>query len=130
VRKGVAFGLFFGWIYLIAYIIYSIGFIASFLLSDHEGYENLNLSNILIVSYLFASYTEKIDMFSIIGQIVIIFALNTTFFAYVSPFLQSLAEAQGAIAPVFRLIDQVHPSISTATWSICSDYVGRGNKFE
>ncbi|CAF3859215.1 unnamed protein product [Rotaria sp. Silwood1] len=86
VRKGAAFGLLNGWIYLIGYIIYSISFIYGSFLMHHEGLQRLSFSDLLMI--------------------VIILGRAITRIAFFGPFFQLLEEARGALAPVFRLIDE------------------------
>ncbi|CAF4302925.1 unnamed protein product, partial [Rotaria sp. Silwood2] len=85
-RKGAVFGLLGGWIYLIGYLIYSIGFAFGLSLMSHEGYDRLSFSDLLVI--------------------IIPLARIITNIAFVSPFFQLLEEARGALAPVFRLIDE------------------------
>ncbi|CAF4962872.1 unnamed protein product, partial [Rotaria sp. Silwood1] len=47
VRKGAAFGLLAGWIYLIACIIYSVGFAFGSSLMHHEGHDRLSFSDLI-----------------------------------------------------------------------------------
>ncbi|CAF4842339.1 unnamed protein product, partial [Rotaria sp. Silwood1] len=86
VRQGAVFGIYSGWLSLINYLVYSIGFIFGSLLKPSEDQHNSNISDILVVTSIFAQ------------------CLN--FFSYIGPDFQSLSEARGAAAAVFRLIDE------------------------
>ncbi|CAF1421742.1 unnamed protein product, partial [Rotaria sordida] len=86
IRKGAAFGLLAGWIYLIGYIIYSVGFAFGSSLMHQEGHKKLSFSDLLVI--------------------VVTLARLITNIAFVSPFFQLLEEARGALMPVFRLIDE------------------------
>ncbi|CAF3833164.1 unnamed protein product, partial [Rotaria sp. Silwood1] len=83
VRKGAMFGLLVGWVYLIGYIIYSVGFAFGSSLMHRE---EISFNDLLVI--------------------VITLARVITNIAFVSPSLQVLEEARGALAPVFRLIDE------------------------
>ncbi|CAF1234636.1 unnamed protein product [Rotaria sordida] len=86
IRKGAVFGIFIGWLSLITYLVYSVGFIFGSLLMSHKDDHTLNISDILVV--------------------VSIFATGLNFFSFIGPFFQSFSEARGAAASVFRLIDE------------------------
>ena len=51
VRKGAAFGAFLGWLSLITYIVYSVGFIGGALLISYGRDTTLTISDILVVSH-------------------------------------------------------------------------------
>ncbi|CAF1544603.1 unnamed protein product [Adineta ricciae] len=100
VRKGAIFGVFMGWISVISYIIYSVGFIFGSILMSYESNNTLNISDILVV--------------------VTIFVQNMQFFSSVGPFFQSFSEARSAATQVFQLIDEAQEtSINEA--EICED---------
>ncbi|CAF4561904.1 unnamed protein product, partial [Rotaria sp. Silwood2] len=86
IRKGAVFGIYTGWLSLITYLVYSVGFIVGSLLMSHKDDHTLNISDILAV--------------------VTIFARCLTYFSFIGPFFQSFSEARGAAASVFRLIDE------------------------
>ncbi|CAF4089268.1 unnamed protein product [Adineta steineri] len=88
VRKDAAFGAFFGWLIFINFAVYSIGFTFGSILMSYETHHRLTISDILIVVNMFA---QALSLLISIG-----------------PFFQSISEAQGAAASVFRLIDEVH----------------------
>ncbi|CAF1432493.1 unnamed protein product [Adineta steineri] len=88
VRKDAAFGAFFGWLFFINFIVYSIGFTFGSILMSYETHRILTISEILVVVNMFAQ------------------ALS--FLNSVGPFFQSISEAQGAAVSVFQLIDEVH----------------------
>ena len=50
IRKGAVFGIYTGWLSLITYLVYSIGFILGSLLMPHKDDHTLNISDILVVS--------------------------------------------------------------------------------
>ncbi|CAF1564085.1 unnamed protein product, partial [Adineta steineri] len=87
IRKGALFGVFVGWLSLVNYIVYAVGFIFGSLLMSYGGYNhNISISDILVC--------------------VSISAQCISFFSKTGPFFQSVSEAQGAAGPVFRLIDE------------------------
>ncbi|CAF1491966.1 unnamed protein product [Adineta steineri] len=88
VRKDIAFGTFFGWLFFINFLVYSIGFTFGSMLMSDETHDTLTISEILIVVNMFA---QALGFLNAIG-----------------PFFQSISEAQGAAVSVFRLIDEVH----------------------
>ncbi|CAF1611061.1 unnamed protein product [Rotaria magnacalcarata] len=86
IRKGAAFGLLAGWVYLIGYAIYSIGFgFGSYLMHRRES-DSIPFHDIIVI--------------------IVVLVRPITNVAFVSPFFQLLEEARGAVAPVFRLIDE------------------------
>lgn len=58
-RKGAIFGVFMGWISLISYIIYSVGFIFGSILMSYETNNTLNISDILVVGDLYYKSIRK-----------------------------------------------------------------------
>ncbi|CAF1306889.1 unnamed protein product, partial [Adineta steineri] len=88
VRKDAAFGAFFGWLFFINFLVYSIGFTFGSILMSDGNHRTLTISDILVVVNMFAQ------------------ALG--FLNGIGPFFQSIAEAQGAAISVFRLIDEAH----------------------
>ncbi|CAF1490292.1 unnamed protein product [Adineta steineri] len=88
VRKDIAFGTFFGWLFFINFLVYSIGFTFGSILMSDDTHHTLTISEILIVVNMFA---QALGFLNAIG-----------------PFFQSISEAQGAAVSVFRLIDEVH----------------------
>ncbi|CAF0845843.1 unnamed protein product [Adineta steineri] len=88
VRKDAAFGAFFGWLFFINFIVYSIGFTFGSILMSYETHRILTISEILVVVNMFA---QALSFLNSIG-----------------PFFQSISEAQGAAVSVFRLIDEIH----------------------
>ncbi|CAF1285349.1 unnamed protein product [Adineta steineri] len=88
VRKDIAFGTFFGWLFFINFLVYSIGFTFGSILMSDETHHTLTISEILIVVNMFAQ--------------------ALAFLNSIGPFFQSISEAQGAAVSVFRLIDEVH----------------------
>ncbi|CAF4096355.1 unnamed protein product [Adineta steineri] len=88
VRKDAAYGAFFGWLIFINFAVYSIGFSFGSILMSYETHHRLTISDILIVVNMFA---QALSLLISIG-----------------PFFQSISEAQGAAASVFRLIDEVY----------------------
>ncbi|CAF3625028.1 unnamed protein product [Rotaria sp. Silwood1] len=84
--KGAMFGFLVGWIYLIGYLIYSVGFAFGSSLMNHEGHERLSFSDLLVILITSTRLITNI--------------------AFVSPFFQLLEEARGALVPVSRLIDE------------------------
>ncbi|CAF0891101.1 unnamed protein product [Adineta steineri] len=88
VRKNAAFGAYNGWLFFISFLVYSIGFTFGSILMFSGTHRTLTISEILIVVNIFAQ------------------ALNLL--VSIGPFFQSISEAQGAAASVFRLIDEVH----------------------
>jgi hypothetical protein len=59
IRQGAVYGLFVGWMSLLTYIVYSVGFIFGSLLMAHEDHEKLNISDILVVSDLYHKSVRK-----------------------------------------------------------------------
>ncbi|CAF0906256.1 unnamed protein product [Adineta steineri] len=88
VRKDAAFGAFFGWLFFINFLVYSIGFTFGSILMSDGNHRTLTIGDILVVVNMFAQ------------------ALG--FLNGIGPFFQSIAEAQGAAVSVFRLIDEAH----------------------
>ncbi|CAF4125410.1 unnamed protein product [Rotaria magnacalcarata] len=86
VRKGSVFGLLTGWVYLIAYIIYALGFSCGLFIMHDEGRKKFSFSDLFVI--------------------VVALARIVSYVAFVSPFFQSLEESRGALAPVFLLIDE------------------------
>ena len=106
-RKGAVFGLYTGWVYLIVYMIYSVGFIFGSILTYQQGHK-LSISDILAVSATRASYqTSLFIMHLVLTQIVITFTQGIAMLGFLGAFLQTVAEARGAISPVFSLLDEV-----------------------
>lgn len=50
VRQGAVFGVFMGWVSLITYIVYAVGFIFGSILVSQGNHDQLSISSILIVS--------------------------------------------------------------------------------
>ncbi|CAF1513772.1 unnamed protein product, partial [Adineta steineri] len=88
VRKDAAFGAFFGWLFFINFLVYSIGFTFGSILMAYGNHRTLTISEILVVVNMFA---QALGFLNSIG-----------------PFFLSISEAQGAAVSVFRLIDEVH----------------------
>ncbi|CAF0995713.1 unnamed protein product [Rotaria sordida] len=86
IRQGAIFGVFTGWLSLISYLVYTVGFIFGSLLMGNNLHHTLTISDILVI--------------------VSIFARCMGYFNFVGPFFQSLSEAQGAASAVFQLIDE------------------------
>ncbi|CAF3374097.1 unnamed protein product [Rotaria sp. Silwood1] len=86
IRQGAMFGIYSGWLSLINYSVYSLGFILGSLLKSSEDQYRSNITDILVVISIFAQ------------------CLN--FFSFIGPDFQSFSEARGAAAAVFRLIDE------------------------
>ena len=101
------FGLYMGWVYLIVYMIYSVGFIFGSILTYQQEHK-LSISDILAVSATRASYqTSLFIMRLVLTQIVITFTEGIAMLGFLGAFLQTVAEARGAISPVFSLLDEV-----------------------
>ncbi|CAF4469089.1 unnamed protein product, partial [Rotaria sp. Silwood2] len=86
IRQGALLGIFTGFYYLSAYLVYSVGFIFGSLLTSSKFPHSLNIGDILVV--------------------VSIFAESLSYLSYFGPFLQSFSAARGAATAVLRLIDQ------------------------
>ncbi|CAF1257081.1 unnamed protein product [Adineta steineri] len=87
IRKGAMLGVFVGWLSLVNYIVYAVGFIFGSLLMSYGGIKHhISISDILVC--------------------VSISAQAVSFFSMIGPFFQSVSEAKGAAGPVFRLIDE------------------------
>ncbi|CAF1129551.1 unnamed protein product [Rotaria sordida] len=86
IRQGAIFGVFTGWLSLISYLVYTVGFIFGSILMGNNPHHTLTISDILVI--------------------VSIFARCMGYFNFVGPFFQSLSEAQGAASAVFQLIDE------------------------
>ncbi|CAF2074714.1 unnamed protein product [Rotaria magnacalcarata] len=86
VRKGSVFGLLTGWVYLVAYIIYALGFSCGLFIMHDEGRKKFSFSDLFVI--------------------VVALARIVSYAAFVSPFFQSLEESRGALPPVFLLIDE------------------------
>ncbi|CAM4797984.1 unnamed protein product [Rotaria magnacalcarata] len=86
IRLGAVLGIFTGWLSLLVYLVYAVGFIFGSLLISRKRNRNIDISDILVI--------------------VSIFAESFSFISFIGPFLQSYSEALGAAAPVFRLIDE------------------------
>ncbi|CAF4096095.1 unnamed protein product, partial [Adineta steineri] len=86
VRKDAAFGAFFGWLFFINFLVYSIGFTFGSILMSDGNHRTLTISDILVVVNMFA---QALGFLNAIG-----------------PFFRSISEAQGAAISVFRLIDE------------------------
>ena len=57
IRKGAVFGIYIGWLSMIIYLVYSVGFIFGSLLMSHKDDHTLSISDILVVSN---SYNQSI----------------------------------------------------------------------
>ncbi|CAF3900579.1 unnamed protein product [Adineta steineri] len=88
VRKDAAFGAYFGWLFFVNFLVYSIGFTFGSILMSYGNHRTLTISEILVVVNMFA---QALGFLNLIG-----------------PFFLSIAEAQGAAVSVFRLIDETH----------------------
>ncbi|CAF3980955.1 unnamed protein product [Adineta steineri] len=88
VRRDAAFGVFFGWLFFVNFLVYSIGFTFGSILMSNGTHRTLTISDILVVVNMFAQ--------------------TLGFLTAVGPFFQSISEAQGAAVSVFRLIDEAH----------------------
>ncbi|CAF3237549.1 unnamed protein product [Rotaria sp. Silwood2] len=86
IRQGAVYGAFLGWLSLVTYLVYAVGFIFGSLLKSSKDYHGVNITDILIIVPLFAQYMG--------------------YFTFIIPCFQSFSEARGAAAPVFRLIDE------------------------
>ncbi|CAF4338571.1 unnamed protein product, partial [Rotaria magnacalcarata] len=86
VPKGSVFGLLTGWVYLVAYIIYALGFSCGLFIMHDEGRKKFSFSDLFVI--------------------VVALARIVSYAAFVSPFFQSLEESRGALPPVFLLIDE------------------------
>ncbi|CAF4336061.1 unnamed protein product [Rotaria socialis] len=86
IRQGAVLGIFTGWLSLMAYLVYAVGFISGSLLISRNSSRSIDISDILVI--------------------VSIFAESFSFISFIGPFFQSYSEALGAAAPVFRLIDE------------------------
>ena len=53
VRQGAIFGVFVGWLSLLTYIVYSVGFIFGSILMSYENHNTFTISDILVVSDLY-----------------------------------------------------------------------------
>ncbi len=53
IRQGALYGAFSGWLYLVDYIVYAVGFIFGSILMSHENPGAPSLTDILIVSALY-----------------------------------------------------------------------------
>ncbi len=49
-RKGIAFGLWMGWLFLMIYVVYPVTFIFGSALMSHDDNHTLTINDILIVS--------------------------------------------------------------------------------
>ncbi|CAF1464734.1 unnamed protein product [Adineta ricciae] len=85
-RKSAIMGIFIGWLSLVNYIVYALGFIFGSILISYDTNHLLNISDILVC--------------------ITISAQCISFFGVVGPMYQAFSEAQGAAAPVFQLIDE------------------------
>jgi hypothetical protein len=63
VRQGAIFGIFVGWLSLISYIVYSVGFIFGSILMSDKTDKTSNISDILVVSISFIKIKLKMIMF-------------------------------------------------------------------
>jgi hypothetical protein len=104
-RKGAVFGTFVGWMYFTYYLIYSTGFIFGSLLKQHEHPDKLTISDILVVSCSIIMNWKC--SCSDLTQVLIGFAQGVSLIGFMGPFLQTYAESRAAVAPVFRLMDEV-----------------------
>ena len=52
IRQGALYGAFSGWLYLIDYIVYAVGFIFGSILMFYGNHHILNISDIIVVSDL------------------------------------------------------------------------------
>jgi uncharacterized membrane protein YobD (UPF0266 family) len=60
IRQGATFGIFVGWLSLITYIVYSVGFIFGSILMSYTNHNTMNISDILVVSISYYKINEKI----------------------------------------------------------------------
>ena len=51
-RKGAAFGIYMGWITVVFYLVYPVGFILGSLLMHYEGRMNVTVSDVVTVSFI------------------------------------------------------------------------------
>jgi len=65
IRQGAIYGIFFGWIQLIFYIVHAVGFIFGSILMSHGDSAKPSLSDILIVSAVYDFITQKISIQSL-----------------------------------------------------------------
>ncbi|CAF3866704.1 unnamed protein product [Rotaria magnacalcarata] len=99
IRLGAVLGIFTGWLSLLVYLVYAVGFIFGSLLISRKRNRNIDISDILVI--------------------VSIFAESFSFISFIGPFLQSYSEALGAAAPVFRLIDEGNDATINERKSTC-----------
>ncbi|CAF1120128.1 unnamed protein product [Rotaria sp. Silwood1] len=86
IRQGAIFGIFSGWLALVSYLVYTIGFIFGALLMGNGNHNNLSISDILVV--------------------ITIFARCLNYFNFIGPHFQAFSEARGAATAVLQLIDE------------------------
>ncbi|CAF2851921.1 unnamed protein product [Rotaria sp. Silwood2] len=86
IRQGAIFGVFTGWLVLVSYLVYTVGFIFGSLLMKRNDSQTLSISDILVI--------------------VSIFARCFSYFNFIGSYFQSFSEARGAAAAVFELIDE------------------------
>ena len=100
------FGIFIGWLSLITYIVYSVGFIFGSILMSYENHKTLNISDILVVSILYykINYNNHCFYYRLFSSL----HKSMTLLSFIGPFIQSFSEARGAAAPMFQLIDEVN----------------------
>lgn len=73
IRQGAVYGVFVGWLSLSSFIVYSVGFIFGSMLMSFENENTLNISDIIIVSFLYPY-------------------INWQYFFRLSPFLRKLRD--------------------------------------
>jgi hypothetical protein len=59
VRKGAVFGIFMGWLSLVTYTVYAVGFIFGSIFVSYGDHNIFNISDILVVSDLYQKSTKK-----------------------------------------------------------------------
>ncbi|CAF4275256.1 unnamed protein product [Rotaria sp. Silwood2] len=94
VRKGTILGLFRGWIYFNLYLTYALGFIFG-LLFMHFEQSPMCLSDLLVAVFAFARGIASLRLIGI--------------------FIQSNAEARGAVTPIWHFFDEVQAGESIET---------------
>lgn len=59
IRQGAWFGIFVGWVSLISYIVYAVGFIFGSILMSYKDHTKINISDIIIVSNSYYRINQK-----------------------------------------------------------------------
>jgi hypothetical protein len=60
IRQGLIFSVYVGWLFLVTYIVYLVGFIFGSLLMSYGDQNKLNITDILVVSVSYNKINQKI----------------------------------------------------------------------